>query len=70
MTDEQLNELFKSLDERKDINWAYIAGWIDGDGFIGSLNSNGNCGVMLKIADKEPVEMLSELFKTTLSQEK
>ena len=70
MSDEQLNDLFKSLDERKDINWAYIAGWIDGDGFIGKLNSSGNCGVMLKIADKEPVEMLSELFKTTLSQEK
>jgi hypothetical protein len=68
MNDEQLDQLFKSLDERKDINWPYIAGWIDGDGFIGKLNKQTH-GVMLKIADKEPVEMLSELFKCSLSQE-
>jgi hypothetical protein len=68
MDDEQLNQLFKSLDERKDISWPYIAGWIDGDGFIGKLNKN-TYGVMLKIADKEPVEMLSELFKCHLAQE-
>jgi hypothetical protein len=69
MNDEQLDQLFKSLDERKDINWPYIAGWIDGDGFIGKLATR-SYGVMLKIADKEPVEMLSELFKCSLSQEK
>lgn len=68
MNDEQLDQLFKSLDERKDINWAYIAGWIDGDGFIGKLAAQTH-GVMLKIADKEPVEMLSELFKCSLAQE-
>ena len=68
MDDEQLNQLFKSLDERKDINWPYIAGWIDGDGFIGKLAKHSH-GVMLKIADKEPVEMLSELFKCSLAQE-
>ena len=68
MKDEQLNQLFKSLDERTDINWPYIAGWIDGDGFIGKLNKK-TYGVMLKIADKEPVEMLSELFKCSLAQE-
>ena len=68
MKDEQLNQLFKSLDERTDINWPYIAGWIDGDGFIGKLNKHTH-GVMLKITDKEPVEMLSELFKCSLAQE-
>lgn len=68
MDDEQLNQLFKSLDERKDISWPYIAGWVDGDGFIGKLNKK-TYGVMLKIADKEPVEMLSELFKCSLAQE-
>jgi hypothetical protein len=69
MDDEQLDQLFKSLDERTDVNWPYIAGWVDGDGFIGKLGAR-NYGVMLKIADKEPVEMLSELFKCSLSQEK
>jgi hypothetical protein len=67
MNDEQLDQLFKSLDERKDINWPYIAGWIDGDGFIGALNKQ-SYGITLKIVDKEPVEMLSELFKCSLSQ--
>jgi hypothetical protein len=69
MDDEQLDKLFKSLDERKDINWPYIAGWVDGDAYIGKLGTR-SYGVMLKIADKEPVEMLSELFKCSLSQEK
>jgi hypothetical protein len=69
MDDKQLDKLFKSIDERKDINWPYIAGWVDGDGFIGKLSAR-SYGVMLKIADKEPVEMLSELFKCSLSQEK
>jgi hypothetical protein len=68
MNDEQLDQLFKSLDERTDISWPYIAGWVDGDGFIGKLNKK-TYGVMLKIADKEPVEMLSELFKCSLAQE-
>ena len=68
MDDTQLNQLFKSLDERTDISWPYIAGWVDGDGFIGKLNKK-TYGVMLKIADKEPVEMLSELFKCSLAQE-
>lgn len=69
MNKEQLNELFKSLNENKNINWAYIAGWIDGDGCIDVGNRKG-FGFGLKVADKEPVEMISELFKCSLSQEK
>lgn len=65
----ETQQLLKSLNERKDIDWAYIAGWIDGDGFVGFVNK-GDCGFSLKIADKEPVEMLSKLFKSTMSQEK
>jgi hypothetical protein len=69
MNNEQLDKLFKSIDERTDIDWPYIAGWIDGDGFIGKIGPR--CyGISLKINDKEPVEMLSEIFKTSLSQEK
>ena len=69
MNEIETQQLLKSLDERKDIDWPYIAGWIDGDGFVGCINRK-NFGLTLKIADKEPVEMLSTLFLCSMSQEK
>ena len=47
MNNEQLDKLFKSIDERTDSDWPYIAGWVDGDGFIGKIEETIN----LKLTD-------------------
>lgn len=48
------------------LDWCKWAGWFDTDGYF--AKSKRTCGSHLKLKDREPVELLSNTFETTLSK--
>ena len=54
-----------------DLTWAYIAGWMDGDGYISTLkdkHGHNSRRIGIKLIDREIVEWMANLFHATLRQ--
>jgi hypothetical protein len=54
---------------RTNVEWPYIAGWIDGDGCIYTIKDKQGYNIdsiTLKLKDPEPIYYLANLFKTSI----
>lgn len=56
--------------EEKNINWAQWGGWFDSDGSFGKAYNKKNkameYAIEFKLKDRDPVELFSKIFETTL----
>ena len=62
-------KVFAELEKVSNFTWAYIAGWIDGDGFISTLErkkGGTDRKIGIKLIDREIVEWFADLFYTSL----
>tara|TARA_R110002012_G_C11519002_1_gene599259 strand:+ start:60 stop:968 length:909 start_codon:yes stop_codon:yes gene_type:complete len=62
-------KVFAELEKVSNFTWAYIAGWIDGDGFISTLEDkkgHADRRIGIKLIDREIVEWFADLFYTSL----
>jgi len=57
-------EWFEKM-ETKDINWAQWGGWFDSDGSF--FNKNSIFKINLSLKDRDPVELFSKTFETSLT---
>jgi hypothetical protein len=57
-----VNLKLQSID---DLEWCKWAGWMDTDGTMNFVNNNRRA--ILKLRDRQPVELLSNLFETTIT---
>ena len=68
-TKENDEKVISKLKNMSDLTWAYIAGWIDGDGFISTLkNKHGHNSrrIGIKLIDREIIEWFADLFHTSV----
>ena len=69
-TKENDEKVISKLKNMSDLTWAYIAGWIDGDGFISTLKTKHGHNarrIGIKLIDREIVEWFADLFHTSLT---
>ena len=69
-TKENDEKVISKLKNMSDFTWAYIAGWIDGDGFISTLkNKHGHNSrrIGIKLIDREIIEWFADLFHTSVT---
>ena len=60
--DDAINKIISSL-EKKDVPWAYLAGWLDGDGSIHvSKKAKFQTSIQFSLTDEEPVRYIADLF--------
>ena len=70
-TKENDEKVISKLKNMSDFTWAYIAGWIDGDGFISTLkNKHGHNSrrIGIKLIDREIIEWFADLFHTSVTK--
>ena len=64
-------KVISKLKNMSDLTWAYIAGWIDGDGYISTLKSkhgHNSRRIGIKLIDRDIVEWFADLFHTSLRE--
>tara|TARA_Y100001938_G_scaffold61226_1_gene85201 strand:- start:480 stop:1406 length:927 start_codon:yes stop_codon:yes gene_type:complete len=64
-------KVISKLKNVSDLTWAYIAGWIDGDGCISTLkNKHGYNArrIGIKLIDREIIEWFADLFHTSVTK--
>ena len=69
-TKENDEKVISKLKNMSDLTWAYIAGWIDGDGFISTLKTKHGHNarrIGIKLIDREIIEWFADLFHTSLT---
>ena len=69
-TKENDEKVISKLKNMSDLTWAYIAGWIDGDGFISTLKTKHGHNarrIGIKLIDREIIEWFADLFYTSLT---
>jgi hypothetical protein len=67
LTEKQIDELINIRNLLStDLDWCKWAGWFDTDGYFWKDSKTNNKRAGLSLKDKEPVEMLSNLFETSL----
>jgi|TARA_A100001201_G_C4049347_1_gene189182 hypothetical protein len=68
-TKENDEKVISKLKNMSDLTWAYIAGWIDGDGYISTLKSKRGYNyrrIGIKLIDREIIEWFADLFHTSV----
>ena len=68
-TKENDEKVISKLKNMSDLTWAYIAGWIDGDGCISTLKTkhgHNSRRIAIKLIDRDIVEWFADLFYTSL----
>ena len=69
-TKENNEKVISKLKNMSDLTWAYIAGWIDGDGFISTLKTKHGHNarrIGIKLIDREIIEWFADLFHTSVT---
>ena len=69
-TKENDEKVISKLKNMSDLTWAYIAGWIDGDGFISTLKTKHGHNarrIGIKLIDREIIEWFADLFHTSVT---
>ena len=67
LTNKQIHELVNLRNLlNSNVEWCKWAGWFDTDGYFWKDSKSNNKRAGLALKDKEPVEILSDLFKTSL----
>ena len=64
-TEENDKKVILKLKNVSNLTWAYIAGWMDGDGCISTLKNKDGYNdrkIHIKLIDREIVEGLADLF--------
>lgn len=70
-TEENDKKVILKLKNVSNLTWAYIAGWIDGDGCISTLKNKAGYNdrkISIKLIDREVVEWMADLFHATFRQ--
>jgi len=68
-TKDNNKKVFAELEKAPNLTWAYIAGWIDGDGYIstcGKKDGHINRNMGIKLIDRDVVEWFADLFHSSL----